>query len=254
MDLSPETTDLKQGFEGTILGLPLADVLQLKHQNHFSGCVTVTNDNQQGRLFFHNGNLIHAALPDSVGEKACYRILSWSSGQFKVEPKVHAARHTIDKPLNYLILEACRLMDEQQEPALEEAPAQKSQSTSSTDYISSMLDVFYALPEVYGAMVTNRKGQMQVSKNYQEKKSGGIAGSFLVNLLSDGEYLSLVGRQIGHLLDLGDPQQTSFISNEQLVISIRDQDLALHVAFHPGQTLETARVIIRSALKSLKKD
>lgn len=248
-----QTADRKEGFEGAVLGLPLADVLQLKHQNHFSGCITVTNDDRQGRLFFRNGSLIHAALPDGEGEKACYRMLSWTSGQFKVEPKVHTTRHTIDKPLNFLILEACRLMDEEQ-PDAEEVPEQKPQKNPPTNYTSRLLDALYALPEVSGAVVTNRKRQMQVSKNCQGEKKNDAVDSFLVNLASDGEYLSLIGRQIGHLLDLGDPQQTSFLSREQIVISMRTEDMALHVAIRPGQTLESVRKTIRSTLRSLKKD
>lgn len=43
MNVCPERIDQKQGIEGSILGFPLADVLQLKQQNHFSGCVRVTS-------------------------------------------------------------------------------------------------------------------------------------------------------------------------------------------------------------------
>jgi hypothetical protein len=241
MNSHAEPIKQRQGFEGAILGLPLADVLQLKQQNRFSGCVTVTNVDRQGRLFFRNGLVIHAELPECEGEDACYRMLAWSGGQFKLEPRVDTTRHTIDKPLSYLLLEACRLMDENL-LVQEEPPAKVPATGDMSDYIASLLGAFNAVPEVCRAVVTNRKGQLQYSDNPQKKK-----------LATDGEFLSLIGRRLGQLLSVGELHQAAFSSKQQQVISVRNRSQALHVSFGSGQSLAGSMKIVRSILKSIKK-
>jgi hypothetical protein len=239
--MQTEIAEQRQGFEGAILGLPLADVLQLKQQNRFSGCINLTNGGRKGRLFFRNGAIIHAELPDCEGEDACYRMLSWHGGRFQIDAKVDTARHTIDRPLSFLLLEACRLIDENQIEQ-QEPPAKTPMSSEPSDYIASVLDAFKRIPEVSGVVVTNRKGQLQFADSDEEKK-----------LATDGDFLSLIGRRLGQLLALGELQLAACESQRQQVVSVRNRSQALHLAFRSGQSLESVRNTVRSTLKSLKK-
>lgn len=253
MNAGMKATNLKQGFEGAVLGLPLTDVLQLKEQNRFSGYLSVSNEDQHGRLFFRNGALIHAELQEYEGEEAFYRMLSWARGRFRVEPKVETTRNTIDKPLTLLLLEACRQIDEQNLSTKNPVP-KAAPDTPLPDNIATLLDAFQGLPEVCGVVVTNRKGHLQMPKTHWKNKPSAIANLFLSHLATDGEFLALIGRQIGQLLDTGEPRQTAFGSRQQKVISMRNQSMALHVALRPEQPLAEARKIIQTTLNSLKKD
>lgn len=241
MHAIPQVDEQRDGFKGAILGLPLADVLQLKQQNRFSGCVTVSNANRAGKLFFRAGALIHAELADCEGEDACYRMLSWTGGQFEVDTKVNTTRHTIDKPLSFLLLETCRLMDEQR--LIPESSVPNDAGAGETGgYIASVLGAFGRVSEVCGAAVTDRKGQLQHSEDPEDRQ-----------LATDGEFLSLVGRRLGQLLDLGELQQAAFRSRRRQVISVRNRSLSLHVAFDAGQPVEKALGVVRATLKSVRK-
>lgn len=237
----PQIDDQRDGFKGAILGLPLADVLQLKQQNRFSGCVTVCNADRTGKLFFRSGAVVHAEMADCEGEDACYRMLSWRKGRFEVDAKVNTTRHTVDKPLSFLLLEACRRMDEASvagdQPAAKEPPP-----GFVDDYIGSLLGAFRSVPEVSGVAVTNRKGQLQNSEAPADAR-----------LATDGELLSLLGRRLGQLFDLGELQRATFRSHRQRVISLRNRSLALHLAFGAAASSEAAFAIVRTTLKSLKK-
>lgn len=101
------------GFVGALKGMSLADLLQIKKQSKFSGCLSVVNNHQKGLIFFRDGELVHAELGDLDGLDAFYAIMLWKSGEFHAEPKIATTCHTINDSLTFLLLEAHRLQDEQ---------------------------------------------------------------------------------------------------------------------------------------------
>ena len=64
------------GFEGGISGLGLADLLQLKAQHRFSGCFRIQYQSEQGRIFFREGEIVHAEQGALSGEAAFCEMLS----------------------------------------------------------------------------------------------------------------------------------------------------------------------------------
>ncbi|HSR36943.1 MAG TPA: DUF4388 domain-containing protein, partial [Desulfurivibrionaceae bacterium] len=72
------------GFQGEIAGLSLADVIQLKGHNKYSGCITVEYRSKQGAIYFVDGDIIHAEQGGHSGEDAIYEILKWPGGTFNL--------------------------------------------------------------------------------------------------------------------------------------------------------------------------
>ncbi len=105
-------TNAAYGFQGEITGLSLADVIQIKGQNRYSGCISVEYRGGNGNIYFENGNIVHVVHADQVGEEALYTILSWPGGSFSILPDLKTDTHTISGSLNFLLLEAHRRIDE----------------------------------------------------------------------------------------------------------------------------------------------
>lgn len=103
----------QSGFEGSIAGLPLTDVIQLKGHNRFTGAISVEYRQRQGMIFFRDGEIIHAEQEGVVGEQALYEILRWPGGRFAVQPKVTTTGRSIQQSIAYLLLEAHRIIDEE---------------------------------------------------------------------------------------------------------------------------------------------
>jgi phosphate transport system substrate-binding protein len=101
-----------EGFEGAVAGLGLSDIIQLNGHNRFSGCVTVQSDSFGGVIFFRDGQIIHAEAGDEVGEKAFYEIMQWTGGKFTLQPNVTTTVRSIERNWEFLLMEACRLIDE----------------------------------------------------------------------------------------------------------------------------------------------
>jgi len=101
------------GFQGEIAGLSLADVIQLKGHNRYSGCISVEYQSNRGAIYFVDGEIIHAEQASYSGEDAIYQILKWPGGNFSLAPEMTTNVCSIHCSLNFLLLEAHRRMDEE---------------------------------------------------------------------------------------------------------------------------------------------
>jgi two-component system chemotaxis response regulator CheB len=72
----------------------------------------VTKDSRQGTIFIVDGEIVHAACEDMVGEEAFYRILGWQTGSFESIEMSTPPQRTIQKSYHFLIMEAARRVDE----------------------------------------------------------------------------------------------------------------------------------------------
>lgn len=138
--------DSYDGFEGAVTGLSLADLIQLKGNNRFSGCISVEYGGRQGTIFFRDGEIIHAEKGGIAGEDAFYRIMRWPGGRFTVLPKVTTTSHTIDRGWRYLLLESHRLIDESRQAEPPKPPRK------------GMISRLAELPEVSEALFVDKNG------------------------------------------------------------------------------------------------
>ena len=75
-------------MSGVIEEIPLPDLLQLLSTSRKSGVLTITHENQVGRLYLRQGQIYFAAINDDFQmspHKAMYRMLGWATGTFELE-------------------------------------------------------------------------------------------------------------------------------------------------------------------------
>ncbi len=100
------------GLQGNLKDFDITDILQLIHMNKKDGCLEIKTNDDIGKIFFQNGVVIHAETNDNTGENAIKKILMWSEGDFIFQADVHTDRKTIELPIQHLMLEAARQIDE----------------------------------------------------------------------------------------------------------------------------------------------
>ena len=76
------------GFQGAVAGLSLTDVIQLKCHHKYTGCITVIYGNNEGVIYFADGEIIHAVQDNETGEEAIYQIIKWPGGSFNIHPEI----------------------------------------------------------------------------------------------------------------------------------------------------------------------
>ncbi len=108
--------------ESRIQQISLAAFAQIVEMDRMSRLLAVSpmgnDENRKGFLWFKEGNLIHAKCGPYEGLEAAYVIFSWDRVRILVKdfPNNSLPSHTIDIPLQNVIMEAMRLKDEGELP------------------------------------------------------------------------------------------------------------------------------------------
>jgi len=102
----------RRGISGQLENLPLPEIVQLLNMGRRTGCVTLSSGGVQGKIWFHEGELVHAEFDAAEGELAFFGLLHWKEGEFSIQHGVAPPRRTIRNDAMYLVMEGLRRVDE----------------------------------------------------------------------------------------------------------------------------------------------
>ncbi len=135
-------------MSGSIEEIPLPDLLQLLSTSRKSGVLSVRGDGGLGRIYLRKGQIYYASLNEDSGDnyniaprKAMFRILTWMSGSFELEPPDEkAVLEEIEESTEAMLMEAMRQLDEMRriEPEL---PASGSAIQLATPLTAALKDL-----------------------------------------------------------------------------------------------------------------
>ncbi len=100
-----------QGFRGTI-SLRLTDLIQMVCLSRSDLIIDVASHKGKGRIHIRQGQISHAKTDKLTGEEAFFEVLKWNDGQFEILPYRESGVNSVNKPWEYLLLEAVRHNDE----------------------------------------------------------------------------------------------------------------------------------------------
>ncbi len=103
--------------EGQLTQIALTDLLELFHANRRTGRVELTRPGGGGReefgtIWLRDGQPLEAKSGAVDGEKALFRLLTWTEGHFAFAPEDVVVVPRISTPLRGLLMEAMRQFDE----------------------------------------------------------------------------------------------------------------------------------------------
>lgn len=101
-----------QELEGSFAQLPLPDLLQMLKLNKRSGRLEVSRGMEAGAVVVAEGRPVDAALGTVQGEKALFRLLSWTEGNFTFVPGSPSGAPSITRGMDDALLEGMRQADE----------------------------------------------------------------------------------------------------------------------------------------------
>lgn len=130
-----EINDLKQiileglgekgGFKGNVSDFQLSDLIQLNCLGRLTIALKVKHGNEEGTIYFKDGNIVHAEKNGLEGEEAFYHIMGWKSGEFSVIRDVKIPGESISTGWQSLLLEGLRRADENSPLAREDKEQEK---------------------------------------------------------------------------------------------------------------------------------
>lgn len=144
------------GLEGNLKDFDLSDILQLIHMGQKTGALEVVAETESGVIFFQNGSAVHAVAQDLSGDEAVNRILRWRQGHFAFKPDAATGYKSIKTPLQHLVLDAARQIDEWTDiqkliPSLDLVPAIEENPSAGTEDIQLQPNEWRVLAIVDGS-------------------------------------------------------------------------------------------------------
>jgi CheY-like chemotaxis protein len=102
-----------RGFSGMLRQVGLPDVVQMECLSRHSSILEVRNQRMHGQIYIETGAIVHAMVGALRGEKAFYRLLSLTGGEFRLQPFQAPPENTIQGQWEFLVMEAARVHDEE---------------------------------------------------------------------------------------------------------------------------------------------
>lgn len=123
-------------FEGALTQLHLTDLLQILAMNRRSGRLTLSRSTETGEIVVRHGELINARSGSISGEKALFRMLTWTEGTFSFFQGEAPVPRTIRRHIDDALLEGMRHCDETAR-LLESLPPRGTRISVSEDVVIS---------------------------------------------------------------------------------------------------------------------
>lgn len=107
---------LEQGsssiVRGNLRSMSLPSIVQINCTERNQALLHLRRRGQEGKVYFADGEVVHATLGSLVGEEAFYQLLGWEDGDFELEMGVSSIKRTITAGWSGLLLEGMRRLDE----------------------------------------------------------------------------------------------------------------------------------------------
>ncbi len=233
---------IPNSFEGAVTGLSLPDIIQMNALNRFSGCITVHFGQNSGSIFFRDGDIIHAVQQDHVGEAAFYEILQWPGGKFNLQPKVTTTSITIRESWKFLLMEACRLQDENRSGAqtINQRPEKKTGTTEEGNKMgSNLLETLSQIPGVTHAVLLGKDGIPVNDTSFDAE-----------NLAAQAMNIAMIGNQLGNLFGAGTVKRAAIQGKDSHLLMFEAKNHILSIAVSGETQLGAVDAEIRKVLNS----
>lgn len=145
----------KKGFKGSVADFQLSDIVQLNCLGRITSALQVKCDNEEGIIFFQDGNITHSETEHLKGELAFYHIMGWQGGEFTVLRNQTPEQQTIAGSWQSLLLESMRRIDENSGIANREAEIEKHRRQQR---IQQLLSKIYKTEGVEHVLLHSRAG------------------------------------------------------------------------------------------------
>ncbi len=130
-------------LKGTLADLGIVDLLQFPHSGRKSGELVVSKDDQEARLHYVDGALVHAVLGSASGMEALVGVIGWAQGSFEFVPDAPAAEsRTIELDLHRAVMQALKLHDELKLEEAQKAMDQQQAGLTGTEHLRQKLEEY----------------------------------------------------------------------------------------------------------------
>jgi len=97
---------------GNLQQMNTMDLFQSLELGHKTCRLSLTNNNERSDMYFSDGQIVHALYGKLRGDKAVFKVLTWTEGQFEIDFSGSSKEHSTTRSTQSLLMEGLRLLDE----------------------------------------------------------------------------------------------------------------------------------------------
>ena len=117
---------------GNLLQMNVIDLMQSLEMGRKSCQLKLNNEGEKCEVFFVEGQVKHATYGPLVGDRAVFKVLRWTGGNFELNFEGKTDKETTQLNTQGLLMEGLRLLDESQREGGEEVPSDGADNSAST--------------------------------------------------------------------------------------------------------------------------
>jgi len=102
-------------LRGSLTDLSIVDLVQIPLGNRKTGELLIATEEQDARLYYVDGNLVHLISGDAEGARVLDLIIGWHEGEFEFRPDVLTDGSSFEGDLTRILLAASNRFDEVKE-------------------------------------------------------------------------------------------------------------------------------------------
>jgi predicted regulator of Ras-like GTPase activity (Roadblock/LC7/MglB family) len=247
-------------FKGTVAGVGLGDVIQIKALSGVSSALRVKEGDRQGIIYFENGQIVHAICDDLEGPEAFYQIMEFNGGVLDSINVTNLPAQTINAPVQALLMEGARRLDERSvaHPAVApesgaivaEAEADKVNKEDDMADLKTVLAEFTNIPGVNTACLVGRDGFLLDSiamAGIDTEMIGAIASSGFGASESMGNQLGKGALSMSMIEFKEGPVMLSPIGEDAFLVVVAEKDanlgmIRLKIKKHSAEIVQSAAI------------
>ncbi len=101
-----------EGVHGSLTEMNSTDLIQSLSAGEKNVEIRLEHGGRNGRIYMHQGEIVHAETENLHGEEAVYALIAWQQGNFNIVSCESFPPQTIQSPLMSLLIEGARRVDE----------------------------------------------------------------------------------------------------------------------------------------------
>jgi hypothetical protein len=99
-------------LRGSLAQMNVIDLVQSLEMGRKSCALTLTNERDKCEMYFSEGQVTHAAYGSLSGDKAVFKVLGWTGGNFQINFEGKTSKQTTTLNTQGLLMEGLRMLDE----------------------------------------------------------------------------------------------------------------------------------------------
>jgi predicted regulator of Ras-like GTPase activity (Roadblock/LC7/MglB family) len=147
--------------QGNLIDISLSSLISINCNEMNQARLLVKHRDQEGTLFFDEGDIVHMTLGSQEGEDVIFELLTWEDGTFELTKDIRAPKRSVESNWSHLLLEGLRRIDEQAlMKSVDDEDADREKQKAEHEAAERMAKDFTRINGIESALVTSKYGDV----------------------------------------------------------------------------------------------